>query len=114
VYSVLRFEGTGARDKAVGRATLLHNTAGYFYNIGQWEDTERFQLEAVVIRRKLLGEEDPLTLTSIANLASTLWNQGRWGEAENLEVQVMEISKTKLRVDHPSTLTSIANLASTY
>ena len=62
---------------------------------------------------RVLGEEHPSTLTSIANLASTFWNQGRWKEAEELFVQVMETSLRVLGEEHPSTLTSMANLAFT-
>ena len=65
-------------------------------------------------RKKVLGDEHPSTLSSIANLASTYSNQGRWKEAEELEVQVMETRKKVLGDEHPSTLSSIANLASTY
>ncbi len=114
VYAVLRFEGTGSRDEAVGKGTLLHCVAAYFHYQGQWKEAERLQLETVQLRKEVLGEEDPSTLSSIANLASTYRNQGRWEEAEKLFVQVMETSKTKLGADHPDTLTSMANLASTY
>jgi hypothetical protein len=64
-------------------------------------------------RKRVLGQEHPDTLTSIANLASTFWNQGRWKEAEDLFVQVMETRKRVLGQEHPDTLTSIASLAST-
>ena len=47
-------------------------------------------------RKRVLGEEHPDTLTSMANLASTYRNQGRWKEAEELEVQVMETRKRVL------------------
>ena len=53
--------------------------------------------------RKLLGEEHPDTLSSMANLGSTYQNQGRWKEAEELEVQVMVMSK-KLLVENIHTL----------
>ena len=42
---------------------------------------------------RVLGEEDPDTLTSMANLVSTYSNQGRWKEAEELEVQGSEQAK---------------------
>ena len=64
--------------------------------------------------KRVLGEEHPDTLTSMANLASTFWNQGRWKEAEELEVQVMETFKRVLGEEHPDTLTSMANLAFTF
>ena len=56
--------------------------------------------------KRVLGEEHPSTLTSMANLASTYWNQGRWKEAEELFVQVME---TRKRVLH-----SLAQSASAF
>jgi hypothetical protein len=65
-------------------------------------------------RKRVLGQEHPSTLTSMANLASTYRNQGRWKEAEELEVQVMETSLRMLGQEHPSTLTSMNNLAFTW
>ena len=113
-YAVLSGEGTGSRDEMAGKATLLHSVAGFFSYQGQWKDAESFQLEAVMLRKEVLGPDHPDALNSMANLASTYRNQGRWEEAEKLFVQVMETRKTKLGADHPDTLNSIANLASTY
>ena len=64
--------------------------------------------------KRVLREEHPSTLTSMANLALTYRNQRRWKEAEELEVQVMETRKRVLGEEHPSTLTSMGNLASTF
>ena len=63
---------------------------------------------------RVLEEEHPDTLTSIANLASTYWNQGRWDEAEKLHMQVMETRKRVLKEEHPDTLSSMANLTAIY
>jgi hypothetical protein len=38
------------------------------------------------IRKRVLGDEHPDTLTAIANLALTYGDQGRLKEAEELEV----------------------------
>jgi tetratricopeptide (TPR) repeat protein len=103
-----------SRDEAQAKASLIHRMAAYFDFEGQWGDAERLNLEAVRIRRGVLGENNISTLTSMANLASTFGNQGRWDEAEKLFMQVMETRKTKLGADHPDTLISIANLASTF
>jgi hypothetical protein len=54
---------------------------------------------------RVLGDEHPSTLTSMANLASTYRNQGRWKEAEDLFAQVMETSSRMLGDEHPDTLT---------
>jgi hypothetical protein len=64
--------------------------------------------------KRVLGQENASTLTSMANLASTFWNQGHWKEAEDLDVQVIETFKRVLGAEHPDTLTNMANLASTF
>lgn len=51
--------------------------------------------------KRVLGDEHPNTLTSIANLASTYWNQGGWKEAEELQVLVTEARKSVLGEGHP-------------
>src|ERR1700739_1883881 len=81
---------------------------------GQWTKAEKLCMQVMEIRKKLLGEKHPATLTGMANLASTYRNQGRWKEAEELEVQVMDITKRVLGAEHPDTLTSMGNLALTY
>jgi len=81
---------------------------------GRYNEAETPFLEVMQRYRRVLGQENPNTLTSMANLASTYRNQGRWKEAEDLGVQVMEMRKRVLGVEHPETLSSIANLALIY
>ena len=114
VHTVLKFKGSGSKDELVARASLLHNTAGFFDYQGLWKDAEKLQAQATELRREVLGEEHSDTLTSMANLASTYRNQGRWKEAEELFVQVIETSLRVLGEEHPDTLSSMANLALTY
>ncbi len=113
-HTVLGGEGTGSRNEKTAKATLLHSVAAFFDSQGRWTDAERFQLEAIELRKEVLGSEHPSTLASIGSLASTYKDQGRWEEAENLLVQVIGMKKTKLGADHPSTLASMNNLASIY
>jgi Tetratricopeptide repeat len=113
-YVVLSHEGSSSPAEAVAQGCLLHNTALFMLYRGQWKKAEELQVQAVATRMRVLGEEHPDTLASMANLASTYRNQGRWTEAEELEVQVMRTRKRVLGEEHPSTLTSMANLASTF
>ncbi|KAF2834451.1 kinesin light chain 3 [Patellaria atrata CBS 101060] len=96
------------------RLTLAWKYAMTLYSDGRYNESEELFVQVMETRKRVLGDEHPDTLTSMANLASTFWNQGRWKEAEELEVQVMETRKRVLRDEHPDTLTSMANLASTY
>ena len=85
-----------------------------FYEAGYWKEAEQLQIQVLETRKRVLGEEHPDMLTSMANLVSTYRNQGWWVEAEQLEVQVSETRKRVLGEEHPDTLTSMANLVSTY
>src|SRR3954469_21910830 len=85
-----------------------------YRNQGRWKEAEELEVKVMETSLRVLGEEHPSTLTSMANLASTFWNQGRWKETEELEVQVKDTRKRELGEEHPDTLTSMANLASTF
>jgi hypothetical protein len=65
------------------------------------------------VRRRVLGEDHPDTLTSMNNLAETLRSQGDLGAARGLQEQVLTMRRRVLGEDHPDTLTSINNLAAT-
>jgi tetratricopeptide (TPR) repeat protein len=103
---------TGQENEA--KTNLVWKCAMTLDSDGRWKEAEELFVQVMETRKRVLGEEHPDTLTSMANLASTYRNQGRWKEAEELEVQVMETFKRVLGEEHPSTLTSMANLASTF
>ncbi|KAH6612769.1 kinesin light chain [Boeremia exigua] len=109
-YALSHSEGNDDKE----RLDLAQKCATALYSDGQYKGAEELFVQVMETRKRVLGDEHPDTLTSIANLASTYWNQGRWKEAEELEVQVIETTKRVLGDEHPNTLTSIANLASTY
>jgi tetratricopeptide (TPR) repeat protein len=96
------------------RLGLVLKCARTLYSDGRYKEAEELQMQVMETRKRVLGNEDPSTLTSMANLASMYRNQGRWKEAEELQVQVMETRKRVLSNEHPSTLSSMANLAATY
>ena len=82
--------------------------------IGDWKHAAQLGVQALEMRKKLLGTEHRDTLISMGNLASTYSRQGKWSEAEQLEVQVFNMRKKHLGTEHPGTLISMGNLARTY
>ena len=102
------------------KTTFGENATSQFWFATFLESTGSYHLAAIINERlyardkKILGPEDPSTLTSMTDLASTYRYQGRWKEAEELEVKVLEVRKRVPGPEHPQTLTSMANLASTY
>lgn len=58
-------------------------------------------------RKRVLKEEHPDTLSSMANLAATYRNQGRWDEAIELIQVVVNLRTKNIGVNHPDTLGAI-------
>lgn len=112
--AVLKLSSTKSRDETLARADLLFRVGVFLSIKGQWNYAERFEKQAMEIRKEVLGPDHPDTLVSMANLAATYARQGRWKDAESLEVQVLEIRKEVLGPNHPDTLTSMSNLAFTW
>ncbi|EEA27372.1 kinesin light chain, putative [Talaromyces marneffei ATCC 18224] len=102
------------QDKNERFIDLVWKVGNCLYADGRYNEAEKLFVQVMEIRKTVLGDEHPDTLTSILNLASTYWNQGQWNEAEKLFMQVMEIRKTVLGDEHPDTLTSMHNLAYTW
>ncbi|KAI1433920.1 hypothetical protein GGR50DRAFT_704951 [Xylaria sp. CBS 124048] len=111
---VLKLVGTGSSQEALAKASIYHCVGSFFDLEGHWADAEKYQIQAIDIRARLLGENDPDTLNSISDLAWTYVHQGRWNEAESRALQVMEKREARWGRDYPDTLTSIANLSSVY
>jgi tetratricopeptide (TPR) repeat protein len=103
-----------ANDDDEDRLELASKCAIALYSDGRYEEAEELQVQVMETSKRVLSDEHPDTLISMANLASTYSNQGRWKEAEELQLQVTETMKRVLSDEHPNTLTSMANLASTY
>jgi tetratricopeptide (TPR) repeat protein len=103
-----------ADDDEQERLRLAWKCALTLQDDGRYEEAEELEVQVMQTTKRVLGDEHPDTLTSMANLALTYMNQGRWKEAEELQVQVMQTTKRVLGDEHPDTLTSMNNLAVTY
>jgi tetratricopeptide (TPR) repeat protein len=103
-----------ADDDEQERLRLAWKCAMTLQDDGRYEEAEALEVQVMQTTKRVLGDEHPDTLTSMANLASTYRKQGRWKEAEELNVQVMQARMRVLSDEHPDTLTSTANLALTY
>jgi tetratricopeptide (TPR) repeat protein len=69
-------------------------------------------LQALELRKRLLGEEHPSVATTLNNLAYLYDSQGRYAQAEPLYLQALEIAERQLGVNHPRTITFRENLQS--
>jgi tetratricopeptide (TPR) repeat protein len=70
--------------------------------------------EALKILQKVLGPENPDTLTGLNNLALLYWAMGEYGKAEPLYQEALRIRKKVLGSEHANTATSLNDLALLY
>ena len=95
----------------LGRASILTHAALYDVRRGKYRYGRQKSEEALVIRKKLLGEEHLDTLESINCLAVVLARQGKYNNAEEMSRHVLRFRERTLGKEHPKTLTSMHNLA---
>ena len=63
------------------------------------------------LRRKVLGETHPATISSMSNIASSYYYLERYKESITLNQEVLEKYREVLGEDHPDTLICMHNLA---
>jgi tetratricopeptide (TPR) repeat protein len=68
-------------------------------------------VQALALRKRLLGEEHLLVAHSLNNVALLYYAQGRYSEAEPFYVQAVAVGERVLGVNHPNTVTIRENLA---
>ncbi|KAF8994288.1 P-loop containing nucleoside triphosphate hydrolase protein, partial [Cyathus striatus] len=98
------------------RDTWNWNTRGILLSSVTYKDDSieyiyQNSIQLHLMSTRILGNEHPHTLKSMANLACTYVELGKYMEAEMLEIQVLEMRTRILGKEHPHTLRSMANLA---
>ena len=93
-------------------AQILTNAAWYMWMKGSYKTAQGIATKALMARERVLGQDNPLTLTSVSVLAVVLLYQGKYDEAEKLNRRALEWREKKLGVQHLDTLISVSNLAS--
>jgi len=93
-------------------ARVLTNIAWYMWMKGSYKAAKDTIVKAISIRERILGREDPNTLTSVRTLALVLQYRGKYKEAEQMNRRALKGHEKALGKEHPSTLTSVNGLAS--
>ncbi len=98
-------------ELAMGRLAMIDKMEGFLFRIGRWSEAYKMQMFHFRKKEKMLGKENPSTLTSMNNLAEVLSSQGKYDEAEEMHRQALALRETVLGKEHPDTLGSMNNLA---
>ncbi|KAF5529097.1 hypothetical protein FMEXI_14361, partial [Fusarium mexicanum] len=95
-------------------ADLLQRASKFLYDRGRWREKEPVDSGGWGLRREVLGEKHPDTISNMAELATTYHAQGRYDKAESIYQEVLELRQEVLGGKHPDTIWSMASLAATY
>ncbi len=92
------------KDQPLVKARLLQTLAGTLRDLGLLDRATAPQIEALAIRRRLLGNDDPATVASIASMGSLLLAQNRFAEAEVVYREALAAAPRVLGEDDRVTL----------
>jgi CHAT domain-containing protein/Flp pilus assembly protein TadD len=98
-------------QEALAEAERLNQQVGELYQQGKYNEAIPLAEKALVIRKKVSGENHLNTAESLNNLAALYYSQGRYAEAEPLYKEALNIKKKQLGDNHSDTAISLNNLA---
>jgi hypothetical protein len=85
----------------------MGNLALTYSDQGRWKEAEELEVQVMQMRKRVLGDEHPDTLTSMANLAFTLQSQACHEEALALTERCFQLRRRVLGEQHPDTQSSL-------
>jgi tetratricopeptide (TPR) repeat protein len=95
-------------------AKLLNQTGYYLKEQAHYIDAERLYQQALTIREKTFGTDNPETAQSIYNLARLYFDQGKYDEAEQLYLRTLSICERISGTEHSDVAQSLNSLALLY
>ncbi|TLD08495.1 uncharacterized protein PgNI_07318 [Pyricularia grisea] len=108
--TVLEFRGHYIKKEIL--ELLQHNVAKVYNFPRQYKEAEQMHRKTLALSKKVLGPENPSTLSSMNNLALVFNRQGKYEKAEQMHRKTLELRERVLGPKNPSTFTNINNLVS--
>jgi len=92
-------------------ASILYKAAWYTWGMGKWVEAEGMSVQAMKVRKRILGQEHSDTLDSMAIVGLVYKLRGKYDKAEPLYRETLQLREKALGKEHPNTLTSMNNFA---
>jgi eukaryotic-like serine/threonine-protein kinase len=102
------------KDQPVVDAALCQVLTDLYYKLGRYDDALVLQERALAIRRRVLGEDHPDTMSSINDIGYLLQAQGKLAESEVYRKEGLEKRLRVLGREHPHTLQSMSNMGTLF
>jgi tetratricopeptide (TPR) repeat protein len=104
---------SGDKSVSIAKADLLNDIGRCEFSMGQVDKGMERVIQALNLRRDLLGNEHGATLTSMNDLGTALFDQGRYVEAEKMHRETLNLNERVRGKEHIETLKSMGNLGQT-
>jgi tetratricopeptide (TPR) repeat protein len=108
-----RIKQPGNTDR-FNEALFRGNLAGVYQRQGRYGEAESYFVEALADIERVMGAENPHTLSAMKDLAAFYCVTGRYDESEKLQAKTLEISRRVLGARNAETLQSAYWLAVVY
>jgi serine/threonine protein kinase/tetratricopeptide (TPR) repeat protein len=106
--------GTRFANQPVVEASLRQTIANAYKDLGLYSEAERQDERALALRRRVLGDNHPDTLSTMEDLAWFYREDGAFGKAEAFQLHIYTQRRRALGENHPQTLTALGGLAWLY
>jgi serine/threonine protein kinase len=114
IESALPFVKQSFPDQPLIEARLRLTLGQSFSDLGDARKAAQQEEAALALFSRLLGPDDPDTLSAMNHLATSYADLGRYNEALKLREETLARRKARLGPNHPDTLISMNNLANSY
>ncbi|MGO4881184.1 MAG: tetratricopeptide repeat protein [Bryobacteraceae bacterium] len=101
---------TGLSKDPEMQARMMYTMGEVYESLGLYSQAQSLLGRAVDIRRRVLGPQNPDTLTSMGGLGQNLQAQDHYAEAEKLDRETLGAQRRVMGPEHPDTLMSMHNL----
>jgi len=106
---------TGKFDHQPEVEAAIQDTIGQaYYDLGLYPEAKKHLERALDLHRRVLGADNPKTLSTMSSLGRIADAQGKYAEAVALLDQTLQTMRRVLGPEDPVTLRAIKNLAWTY
>jgi serine/threonine-protein kinase len=94
------------------QAHMMYVMSEVYDSLAIYSQAQILLTRALDLQSRVLGPDDPQTLTSLSLMAVLLTEQGKYPEAEKLQREAFAARARVLGPEHPDTIASMARLAS--
>ena len=93
------------------QAQMMYVMGEVYDSLGLFPQAKTLLARALDLQRRVLGPDDPQTLTSLSQMSLLLTEEGNYPEAEKLQREAFVVRARVLGPEHPDTIASMARLA---